>query len=56
MTSPPHASSTTSSSSSSAAERVDRVVVTPEGDRGALDTLVRAQRLDVGSVTVAAPE
>lgn len=32
------------------AERVDRVVATPEGDRIALDTLVRAQRLDVGSV------
>ncbi len=39
------------------AERVDRVVATAEGDRVALDTLVRAQRLDVGSVeAIAVPE
>jgi SAM-dependent methyltransferase len=29
------------------AERVDRVVATPDGERVALDTLVRARRLDV---------
>lgn len=31
------------------AERVDRVVDTPEGERTAIDTLVRARRLDVSS-------
>ncbi len=39
------------------AERVDRVVATSEGERIAIDTLVRAQRLDVGSVeSVPLPE
>ena len=39
------------------AEQVDRVVATSEGERIAIDTLVRAQRLDVGSVeSVALPE
>jgi SAM-dependent methyltransferase len=32
------------------AERVDRVVETPEGPRTAIDTLVRARRLEVGPV------
>lgn len=32
------------------AERVDRVVETPEGPRTAIDTLVRARRLEIGPV------